>query len=256
MSRQYDESFVEIPVDELRYYGYAEGYYGERYERIGYTNYYISDDGRVINLRGETPYVIKTWPNQQGHQMLRLPGVSGNNRGFVFVHRLVAEAFVPNPHGYPIVRHLDDDPTNNDYKNLAWGTYSDNMRDCVEHDRMPSKKVYDLDNDILYKSCGDASKALGVTRGSIVLCCKGKISTVKGHRLCYYDELDEKKLDIEWGKPRTLFKRTIGISPSGEKVIFSSRKEASKILGIPDTAITNVIVGRNKQTHGWHFEEG
>lgn len=240
----------------MRFLGYAEGVDGERYERIANTDYFISDRGQVISLKGRYPKLMKSWENQQGHQMLRLSGASDNKRGFALVHRLVAEAFIPNPEGYPIVRHLDDDPSNNDYRNLAWGTYSDNMRDCVEHDRMPSKKVYDLDSDVLYKSCGDASKALGVTRGDIVMCCKGHIGNVKGHRLCYYDEVAEKRSDPDWGKDRTPFKRTIGISPTGERVAFSSRKEAANVLGIPDSSISNVIAGRNKQTHGWRFEEG
>ncbi len=45
------------------------------------------------------------------------------------VHRLVAETFISNPKGYPMVLHRDDDPDNNIVRNLRWGTASDNMRD-------------------------------------------------------------------------------------------------------------------------------
>jgi len=47
------------------------------------------------------------------------------------VHRLVAEAFCPGDG--PVVRHLDDDPSNNNAWNLAWGSYSDNQRDRVRN---------------------------------------------------------------------------------------------------------------------------
>lgn len=50
-----------------------------------------------------------------------------------FVHRLMAVAFLPNPDNLPLVRHLNDDPRDNRLGNLAWGTQTDNMRDCVRN---------------------------------------------------------------------------------------------------------------------------
>lgn len=42
------------------------------------------------------------------------------------IHRLVAEAFIPNPDNLPIVNHLDEQPWNNDYRNLEWCTTKHN----------------------------------------------------------------------------------------------------------------------------------
>lgn len=44
------------------------------------------------------------------------------------VHRLVAEAFIPNPNGYPIINHIDENPANNKVTNLEWCTYKYNAK--------------------------------------------------------------------------------------------------------------------------------
>ena len=45
-----------------------------------------------------------------------------------YVHRLVAQAFVENPHGYTVVNHKDENPNNNHYSNLEWCTTEYNIR--------------------------------------------------------------------------------------------------------------------------------
>ena len=43
-------------------------------------------------------------------------------------HQLVAETFVPNPHGYVEILHIDENPRNNHYTNLKWGTHKENLQ--------------------------------------------------------------------------------------------------------------------------------
>lgn len=51
------------------------------------------------------------------------------------VHRLVAEAFIPNPLQFPVVMHLDDNPSNNCMRNLQWATQRANVHDMVSKGR-------------------------------------------------------------------------------------------------------------------------
>ncbi|AGW43601.1 HNH endonuclease [Burkholderia phage JG068] len=60
-----------------------------------------------------------------------------------YVHRLIAEAFIPNPSGLPEVNHIDGDKTNNRKGNLEWVSPSDNKYHAVDTGLWPvGKKHY------------------------------------------------------------------------------------------------------------------
>lgn len=56
-----------------------------------------------------------------------------------YVHRLVAEAFIPNPNGYPVINHIDHDGENNDVSNLEWCTQKRNVQHSMHLMRHPKK---------------------------------------------------------------------------------------------------------------------
>lgn len=56
-----------------------------------------------------------------------------------YVHRLVAEVFIPNPEGKPIVDHIDRNPHNNSVTNLRWATISENRLNSDYHDKSKAK---------------------------------------------------------------------------------------------------------------------
>lgn len=157
--------------------------------------YQISNKGSVrsrINNRhgvGETYHEIKPYVNQHGYEIVHLG--RGDRHS---VHRLVAEAFISNPDNLPLVRHLDDNPRNNNVDNLAWGTQTDNMQDCVKHGRLvgntgpaiESRKrpvvATSLDGGrvIEFDSCNEAARELGLWATHICNAAKGRLRQTGG----------------------------------------------------------------------------
>lgn len=106
--------------------------------------YAVSDKGRFKSLERTVTYSDgrqRVYPEnirsgsvaKNGYLMVGL-----NKAGkcfFYYLHRIVAETFLANPEGYPVVRHLNDQKTDNVLENLAWGTHSDNREDAKRNKR-------------------------------------------------------------------------------------------------------------------------
>ena len=157
--------------------------------------YQISDKGNVrsrINNRhgiGETYHELSPCLNRQGYEIVHLG--RGDRRS---IHRLVAEAFIPNPDNLPLVRHLDDDPRNNTVENLAWGTQTDNMQDCVKHGRLVGnthpaiesrkKRIIatslDRDQTIEFDSCNEAARKLDLWPQHVSRVANGELRQTGG----------------------------------------------------------------------------
>ncbi len=76
-------------------------------------------------------------PGRGGYPVVYLSG--GHSRQ-CYIHRLVAETFIPNPENRPCVNHKDFNITNPTVENLEWVTYSENNKHSVKHGRMAGEK--------------------------------------------------------------------------------------------------------------------
>lgn len=176
---------------------YCDDYHmDETWKRVlTFPDYWISNKGRLWSTRTNR-FVNGTPTGRCGH--IDVSFTYGNQRVHKYIHRMVAEAFIPNPNGFPYVRHLDDDPSNNDVENLAWGTQQDNMRDAIRNERF---RYFD-DNDreramqkrrvpiiavrlsdnvrIRFDSLMDASRRLDINESCISGVLTGKRHHAKG----------------------------------------------------------------------------
>lgn len=96
----------------------------------GFEGYYeVSDTGEIRNVK--SGHVLKPYPDKDGYPMVHLVKdgkVSVRRR----VHRIVAEAFVPNPNNYPVVMHKDSDKNNVHASNFEYGTATDNTKQAIK----------------------------------------------------------------------------------------------------------------------------
>lgn len=91
----------------------------------------IGNKGGVINRGG---FVLKTYCTKRtAHQKVWLykDGIRKQHQ----VHRLVAQAFIPNPENLPLINHKDCDPTNNNVSNLEWCTAKQNSIHAYQNGR-------------------------------------------------------------------------------------------------------------------------
>jgi hypothetical protein len=122
---------------------------------FGHPGYSVDEQGNVYSHRrkvglrkGEgrgTKVIVDTAYSHQLKQRTGRGGypvvyLSGGHSRQKYVHRIVAETFLPNPENKPCVNHINFDITDPKLSNLEWVTYSENNKHSVLHGRMAGEK--------------------------------------------------------------------------------------------------------------------
>ena len=164
----------------------------------GFPRYTVDEIGTITNWK--TGHILKPSKQKNGYRTVEL-FYAPNKSKRVLVHRLVAEAFVPNPHDYPIVNHKDESRDNNCASNLEWCTYQYNVtygtaserrreglkafrqsakikEQAIKNGQKCSKPVVQcLTNGVPVKeycSGAEAARQTGLNHSHIMECCQGK----------------------------------------------------------------------------------
>lgn len=148
---------------------------------VGYEGIYeVSNIGRVRTHENKTTesalHGIRRWKQRILKQKCH------NNRDFrvclwkekkskdYLVHRLVAEAFIPNPDNKRTVNHIDGNPQNNCIENLEWASYGENNNHAFDNNLIQTSKGVVLEKQatkelLKFRSLTKASEYLGKNHG-------------------------------------------------------------------------------------------
>ena len=153
--------------------------------------YQVSNLGRVRSLKFDKERVLSAGNCKRGYLLVVLCK-DGKPKPYK-VHRLVAQAFIPNPDNLPQVNHKDENPTNNVVSNLEWcdskynnnyGTHTERSAKARKNHPNQSKPVFQYTKDgTLVKSYPSASEVMrqtGYAQGNISACCLGKLPNTYG----------------------------------------------------------------------------
>ena len=144
--------------------------YVKNYEGL----YEVSSTGKVRNIRNNKNNLIKTRFDRAGY--LRLGLSKDNIKSTHLVHRLVAEAFIPNPDNLPQVNHKDENKQNNCVDNLEWCDANYNANYGTRTARQSKSVIqYSLSGEQIrvWNSATEAAKNLKLHQANISNCCYG-----------------------------------------------------------------------------------
>ena len=147
----------------------------------GYEGIYgITSCGKVWSYRRKK--FLTPIANEKGYLIVNLCK-DGKVKKYM-IHRLLAEAYIPNPDNLPQVDHIDNDKTHNYVNNLQWITNRDNSR------KSNNKPIlqYDLDGNFVreWECAYDVGK---VAVKNINHCLKGRIKTAYGFIWKYKEDI-------------------------------------------------------------------
>lgn len=168
--------------------------------------YEVSNMGRVKSVErmkwcGKGYYkaperILKLKKRKDGYLQIKLHK-DGAEKVYL-VHRLVSEAFIPNPNNLPEVNHKDEDKTNNHIDNLEFcsrlynNTYNGRAKKAGKKlAEKLSKPVYSISKEsgliTYWKSATVASRQIGISQSNICACLKGKRKSAGGFYWQYSD---------------------------------------------------------------------
>lgn len=215
----------------------------------GYEGLYeVSDTGEIRSMprKGTKGGLLKAHEDAKGYLVLGLTkdGKQTQKR----VHRLVAEAFLPNPEEFPEVNHKDEDKFNNTVDNLEWCTSEYNLSYGTRLERATTAKqraVRCIETGEEFASIREAAAIKGIDSSTLSKVCQGKKHTIAGLHWCYAEEETPTHVQTRNCRP---------VRCVETQVVYPSAKAAGQTLNCDPSSITKVCRGKAKTCGGYHWK--
>lgn len=217
----------------------------------------LCSNGKVLPVK---EHILKPKVTINGYLMvvLRL-----NNKSYYRnIHRLVAQAFIPNPDNLPEVNHIDEDKTNNKVDNLEWCTSKYNSNYGKRNIKISSKlkykskyKVaqYDMQGNLV-NVFNNSREVIDVFGTHVYDCCTDKLHTLKGYIFRYVSENNIPK-NIMVKRGTTSSREVLAYDIKGNLIgTFKSINKAALALDVDASSISRVCKGKQKYTKGYVFK--
>lgn len=151
--------------------------------------YDVSNLGNVYSYRLKRN--LKLSKDKIGYIRIGLQKTDRKDVKLFYVHRLVAQAFIPNIENKPFINHKDENKQNNNVFNLEWCTIEENMNYGTRNKRIGksnknsvyfSKKIRCIDTNTIYPSISEASRQTKIPSSNICKCYKGEREIAGGYK--------------------------------------------------------------------------
>jgi hypothetical protein len=177
--------------------------------------YQVSNLGRVKTLSNNASRkerIRKNKIDKRGYSVIILH--KNKNRKNCNVHRLVAEAFIPNPENKPCIDHINTIRTDNRVENLRWCTQKENVNNPISLEKMKSSQLgskhwksksviqFTIEGEIvnIWESSMIIENTIGINNSLIWRCCHGKNETTHGFKWQYVEDYLAEWWDKEMDK--------------------------------------------------------
>lgn len=195
-----------------------------------------------------------------GYAFVYLNDAERGRKRRCYVHRLVGEAFIPNPQNLPQINHKDECRAHNNVRNLEWCNAKYNINYGKHTHRVGEALsiaivAYDMyaGKTWRYSSAAAASRELSLDTAHIAKVLKGKSNSHKGYIFMYEDQYSSEKMKEKYDKAN-INKPIIAKNNLGQFIHkYRTRLEAAQDLNIDGSEISKVLYGKSKHVKGYQF---